>query len=47
MNITVETSCGQTFHLPVTELTEHQLHDLLEQNSDRTDVDPSQITAAR
>jgi hypothetical protein len=47
MNITVETSCGQTFHLPLTELTEHQLHDLLEQNSDRTDVDPSQITAMR
>jgi hypothetical protein len=47
MNITVDTSCGQTFHLPVTELTEHQLHGLLEQNSDRTDVDPSQIAAMR
>jgi hypothetical protein len=39
MIITVETSCGETFHEKVTDMTNRQLKGLLEQNADRDDLD--------
>ena len=43
----IVTSCGKTFEMPVDELSDRQLKGLLDQNGDRTDVDPSDITALR
>jgi hypothetical protein len=45
--INVETSCGEKFETPVSELTDRQLRGLLAENGDRTDVDPNQIAALR
>jgi hypothetical protein len=45
--ITVVTSCGRQFVIPVNELFDSQLIGLLEQNADRTDIDPQQIAALR
>jgi hypothetical protein len=45
--ITVVTSCGREFVTPVNELFDSQLIGLLEQNADRTDIDPEQIAALR
>jgi hypothetical protein len=45
--VTVETSCGETIKLRPSEMTDWQLTGLLKQNGDRTDVDPTLISAMR
>ena len=44
--IEIKTSCGETFALAVSDMTDRQLRGLLEQNQDR-DVDPTAIAAMR
>jgi hypothetical protein len=45
--VLVETSCGKTFKLRASEMTDRQLKTLLEKNGRRTDVDPILISAMR
>jgi hypothetical protein len=45
--ITVETSCGETIKHRPSEMTDWQLTGLLKQNSPRTDVDQTLISAMR
>jgi hypothetical protein len=39
----VHTSCGKVFKLAVRDMTNRQLEGLLKHNSDRTDLDPTEI----
>jgi hypothetical protein len=47
LTITIETSCGQTFETDPRKMSVRQLKGLLEQNGDRTDIDPAEIAALR
>ena len=38
--IKIETTCGKTFEQAPSEMSDFQLDGLLEQNADRTDLDP-------
>jgi hypothetical protein len=45
--IRVLTSCGREFSIPIIEIPDHKLRSLLQQNGDRTDVDPLDLAAMR
>jgi hypothetical protein len=39
----IRTSCGKTFEISARDMTDRQLRELIEQNKDRTDINPADL----
>jgi len=47
MKFKIKTSCGQSFEMTASEMSDWQIRGLLNQNEHRTDVEPAGIAALR
>jgi hypothetical protein len=43
----IQTSCGKTFEMSASEMSDRQLQGLVEQKANRTDLDPADIAELR